>query len=65
MKESDKDLELAEKVISELGGISKVARICGMKYASAVGQWKSRGIPRSWELYLKNKFPELEAWQNT
>ena len=52
--------------ISNLGGPSAVARICGIGNPSAVSQWTAKGkIPQSREIflhllvYLKKNYPEI------
>lgn len=53
---------LAELIIKELGGVSKVARIFDIAPAS-VDDWKRRGIP-GWRLeFLKLAFPDLKTWE--
>lgn len=43
--------------IERLGGTFSVAKICGLT-APSVSEWKSRGIPRSWKMYLELKYPK-------
>ena len=40
------------KWIDSLGGTDAVAALTGLK-KSAISQWRKRGIPRPWRLYLK------------
>ena len=49
------------EVIYELGGQTKVAQICGITQA-AVFNWTVRGMPRGMKLFLKERFPNLKAW---
>jgi hypothetical protein len=44
--------------IELLGGSTKVAAICGNITKSAVSQWKQKGIPKSWEYFLMEKYPK-------
>lgn len=44
------------KFIKELGGVSAVAKICGIT-RGAVSQWKKNGIPKAQMNFLKEKFP--------
>lgn len=59
---NDKDI-LADRVIKELGGNTVVSKLVG-KTPQAISLWLRRGIPRSWELYLRERFPNLQAWQS-
>jgi len=45
------------QIIDNIGGTDKVAALCSLK-KSAVSQWRKRGIPRSWVLYLKKARPK-------
>lgn len=54
-------IKLAKAVINELGYKTliydcKVTR-------GAVFQWKLNGLPKARELYLRLKFPKLNAWK--
>jgi len=49
--------ELARHVIRSLGGVSAVARLCGIKQPSVSG-WKRHGIPQAREQYLRLLRPE-------
>jgi hypothetical protein len=49
--------ELARHVITQLGGVSAVARLCGIKQPSVSG-WKRHGIPQAREQYLRLLRPE-------
>lgn len=42
--------------INELGGVVKVAAICGIT-KGAVSQWRKNGIPNAQRNFLKTKFP--------
>lgn len=44
------------KFIKELGGVSAVAKICGIT-RGAVSQWQKNGIPKAQMNFLKEKFP--------
>lgn len=53
--------QLACAVITELGGVTAVAR--DMKLAAgSVGGWKTYGLPQSRFEFLKLKYPELKTW---
>ncbi len=45
------------KFIDSLGGTGNVAALCGLE-KSAVSQWRKRGIPRPWMLFLKQTKPK-------
>jgi predicted transcriptional regulator len=47
----------AKRVIDNLGGTAKVAELLGLT-KSAVSQWKKRGIPAAWVMYLKKVRPK-------
>lgn len=49
--------ELARHVIDRLGGVSAVAKLCGIKQPSVSG-WKRHGIPQAREQYLRLLRPE-------
>lgn len=53
--------QLANAVIAELGGVTKVAGICHIRPASVVG-WRKRGIPEYRVQYLRLAYPNLKAW---
>ena len=46
------------RIIDALGGTDKVAALCAL-HKSAISQWRKRGIPRAWRLYLKKLRPSL------
>ena len=52
---------LAEALIKELGGVSKVAGICEIRPASVCG-WRVNGIPKARKQFLRLAFPRLKAW---
>jgi hypothetical protein len=45
------------KIIDNFGGTGKLAEICGLE-KSAISQWRKRGIPHSWVMYLKKLKPK-------
>ena len=47
-----------KKLISELGGQSKLAKLIGV-HRCTVYQWTKRGIPRPWKLYFQRSYPAL------
>lgn len=47
----------ASKVIDAIGGTGKTAGLCGLT-PSAVSQWRQGGIPRPWELFLRQVRPD-------
>jgi hypothetical protein len=49
--------DLARHVIQSLGGVSAVARMCGIKQPSVSG-WKQHGIPQAREQYLRLLRPD-------
>lgn len=48
----------SNKVIEELGGTAKVAKIFKIKMPS-VSKWKKAGIPQARLMYLKVKYPRI------
>ncbi|HFC8542693.1 TPA: Cro/CI family transcriptional regulator [Neisseria weaveri] len=44
------------KFINLIGGVTKVAELCGIT-KGAVSQWKKNGIPKAQMNFLKTKFP--------
>lgn len=44
--------------IDALGGVTKVARICGIT-RGAVSQWRQRGIPKAQRNYLRTLHKEM------
>ncbi len=53
--------KLASHVIDELGGITKVARLCNIA-PSSVFLWRKNGIPEERENFLRSTYPDLRAW---
>lgn len=43
-------------IIDALGGTGKTAALCGL-HKSAISQWRKRGIPQSWRMFLKATKP--------
>ncbi len=54
--------ELADRLIQELGGVTKVANICKIA-TSSVCSWREQGCPRARLMYLKLAYPELKVWK--
>lgn len=50
-------IEDASPLIDALGGTGAVARTCKLSEPS-VSQWRKRGIPRPWQMFLRERFPE-------
>ena len=48
------------KIITALGGTSKVAKMCNVSPA-AVSQWRTDGIPDARMMYLRLMHPEVFA----
>lgn len=46
------------KIIDDLGGTAKVARLCDIKPPS-VSDWRKSGIPKPWLMYLKKIRPAV------
>ena len=46
------------KIIDELGGTKAVAELLGVSQG-AVSQYRHRGIPRHWLMYLAVKYPDI------
>lgn len=61
MIEKTKRIEIANSVIEDLGGVTRVAGICHLRPGS-VGGWKKNGIPFAREQYLRLAYPRLKAW---
>jgi hypothetical protein len=55
---STNDPSFADKVIDALGGTGKTADICDIS-ASAISQWRSKGIPKGWLRFLQKSHPEI------
>lgn len=53
------DPKVSAELIKVLGGTSEVGKICRVS-ASAVSQWKDKGLPCCRVLFLKEKFGFLE-----
>jgi hypothetical protein len=51
--------------IQEAGNVTKLAETLGV-VPSAIGNWKSRGLPKSWQLALELKYRKalLQATRN-
>ena len=48
-----------KQIIESLGGSTEVARLCNNAITpQAVQQWKARGIPCGWRLWLHSQRPE-------
>ena len=52
--------EVTSKIIDELGGTSFVATVCG-RAPTTISEWRLRGMPSSWVLYLREKFRSHRA----
>ena len=44
------------RIIDALGGTDKAAALCGLS-KSAISQWRKRGIPDAWRMYLQKIRP--------
>lgn len=44
------------KIIDYLGGTNKVAALCSL-HKSSISQWRKRGIPGAWRMYLQKIRP--------
>lgn len=53
----------AEELITELGGVNAVARICKIA-SSSVSSWRKIGVPRARLMYLQLAYPNLKAWKH-
>ena len=53
----------ADRLIRELGGVTKTAKICHIA-TSSVCAWHKQGVPRARVMYLRLKFPKLEIWED-
>lgn len=51
------------EIIEALGGTVSVAEICG-RVPSSVSDWKLKGIPRSFALYLRERFKRCPVMKN-
>jgi len=45
------------KIIDSIGGTGKVAQLCGIT-SSAVTQWRTKGMPKPWQKYLRKIRPK-------
>lgn len=62
MKFKSKDsIAIAEALISHFG-FSELAKICKTTQP-AISQWKTNGIPYSWESYFRAQYPTLPIWK--
>lgn len=52
------DVELSQEIIRSLGGTVEVAGICG-RVPSSVSDWKQKGIPRSFVMFLRERYKRL------
>lgn len=52
----------ADYLISELGGVNAVARICKIA-SSSVSSWRKLGVPRARLMYLRLAYPNLTSWK--
>ncbi|MEE0892193.1 MAG: hypothetical protein U0M61_10155 [Succinivibrio sp.] len=52
----------AEELITELGGVNAVARICKIA-SSSVSSWRKIGVPRARLMFLQVSYPNLKAWK--
>ncbi len=48
-------MDILDIAISHAGGVTKLADKLGISQ-QAVTNWRSRGLPRAWELVLRQKF---------
>jgi hypothetical protein len=48
----------ASQIIDKLGGTFAVATLCDIS-AQAVCNWRTKGIPKPWRMYLKVVRPEV------
>lgn len=48
-------MDILQIAINEAGGAAELAKSLGV-VPSAVGNWKSRGVPRSWQLALELRY---------
>ncbi|WP_293708633.1 hypothetical protein [Stenotrophomonas sp. UBA7606] len=53
----ENQIEDASVLIDALGGTGEVARTCQVSEPS-VSQWRKRGIPRPWQMFLRERYPE-------
>lgn len=61
MKFKSKDsVVIAEALIAHFG-VAKLVEICKTSQ-SAISQWKTNGIPYSWESYFRAQYPTLPIW---
>ena len=57
------NVERSVEIIEALGGTVSVAEICG-RAPSSISDWKSKGIPRSFVLYLRERFKRSPFMKN-
>jgi hypothetical protein len=55
------ELARDNQLIDALGGTSEVAKLCGGITPQAVSQWRSKGVPKSWRLFIQIKRPDVYA----
>ena len=46
------------RLIDDLGGTNAVSELLGVS-AAAVSQYRRRGIPRHWLMYIAVKYPDI------
>ena len=56
-------VEVSQEIIESLGGTDAVAEICG-RVPSSVSDWKQKGIPRSFALFLRERYKRLPVMRN-
>lgn len=49
-----------DEVIDAMGGTGSVAELCDLS-DSAISQWRSKGIPKPWQRYLRLARPDVWA----
>ena len=50
------DMNTANQIIDALGGTKRVAELCGLT-PSAISQWRTNGIPKAWDMFLRKAKP--------
>ena len=53
----DADVHPDSAAIDAIGGSTVLARLCGVT-SQAVSQWRRKGIPKPWRMYLRLLKPE-------
>ena len=48
-------MDILQIAISQAGGVKQLAKSLGV-VPSAIGNWKARGLPKSWEIALSLKY---------